>query len=164
MIKLSYKLWQIIKFVISLVINIFKPKNKDNSFFHSIKDLLQSFKQSDKMSLINKLTGEQHVNVILKKTIESIIKEDIHYKDRKNARKRNILVHKRDKKKKHFMLFLAFFGLSTCLLILGLISNMSSEIICIIATAAGIFGSCLKDIYVFEFGSRKEKNNSHLEE
>lgn len=121
-------------------------------------------KGCDKSSLIQKLTGEQHVNVILKKTIESIIKEDIHHKDRKNARKRDVLLSRHAKRKRNVMLFLAFIGLVSCLSILGLVSELSTEMICIISTTAGIFGSCLKDAYVFEFGSRSNKEKKYFDD
>ncbi len=164
MIKIGIKVFQLLKFTFTFIFKFFTNKvSGSKSFFSTISDLMKYLKSSDKTALIQKLSGDQHVNIILKKTIESIMKEDIHHKDRKNARKRSIFMHKKEKKKKHFMLFLAFFGLSICLLILGLLSNMSSEVICIISTAAGIFGSCLKDAYVFEFGSRNDKDNGHLD-
>ncbi|QEK38045.1 hypothetical protein FZC35_01495 [Candidatus Cytomitobacter indipagum] len=132
-------------------------------FFSSASDIFKYLKGCNKSSLIQKLSGDQHVNIILKKTIESIIKEDIHHKDRKNARKRDALLSKHEKRKRHIMLFLAFAGLSFCLLVLGMISDLSTEMICIISTAAGIFGSCLKDAYVFEFGSRSSKDKKYFE-
>ncbi|QEK38519.1 hypothetical protein [Candidatus Cytomitobacter primus] len=164
MINISIKLFQFIRSVFSFIWGFFSKKQTGQKFFFStISDFMKFIKNSDKSSFIHKLTGEQHVNIILKKTIESIMKEDIHHKDRKNARKRNILLHKKEKRRKHLMLFLAFFGLSFCLTILSVISNLSSEMICILSTAAGIFGSCLKDAYVFEFGSRPDKSNDYHE-
>jgi hypothetical protein len=44
--------------------------------------------------------------------------------------------------------------------------NLSGEVIGIVSTIAGIFGSCLKDAYAFEFGSSrgsKEKENHLIE-
>lgn len=162
MLSFIANFYKLFKFIFSFISTFIIRKNSNSNFF--ITNLLKSIGQSSKMEFIRKLSGENHVDIILKKTLASIMKEDIHHKDRKNARKRNIYLEKREKSKKYFMLFVSVFGLATCLLILALSSEMTSEVINIIATAAGIFGSCLKDAYIFEFGSRSDTEKTYYDE
>jgi len=67
--------------------------------------------------------------------------------DREQARKRTSPNNSR------FMLFLSLSGLATCLFLLAL-GNLSPEIITLLSTTSGIFGTCLKDIYAFEFSGK----------
>jgi hypothetical protein len=64
------------------------------------------------------------------------------------------------------MVLAAAFGLLACLLALAYYKEtLPGEAVGIISTVAGIFGSCLKDAYSFEFGSSrgsKEKDMSSL--
>jgi hypothetical protein len=54
------------------------------------------------------------------------------------------------------MVFSAAFGLVMCLFSLAFYSDvLPGEAVGIISTIAGIFGSCLKDAYSFEFGSSR---------
>lgn len=84
------------------------------------------------------------------------------YKEHKNARLRDMEIMKAGRKniRAHVMVIIAAFGLISCpvALVLSLRAydnNIPGEIIVIISTIAGIFGSCLKDAYAFEFGSSK---------
>ncbi|QEK39050.1 hypothetical protein [Candidatus Nesciobacter abundans] len=87
-------------------------------------------------------------------------KDEVHRKDRKDSRLRDCSIYKdKPNKRANAMFLLAFFGLFSCLLLLGLMPNITSEVICIISASAGIFGSCLKDAYVFEFGSREDRKS-----
>ena len=54
------------------------------------------------------------------------------------------------------MVLSALLGLLGCLGALTVFKmSLSGEVIGIISTIAGIFGSCLKDAYAFEFGSSR---------
>eukprot|EP00210_Caulerpa_lentillifera_P008739 g8335.t1 len=54
------------------------------------------------------------------------------------------------------MVVSAAVGMALCLLALGIYrQNLPGEAVGIISTIAGIFGSCLKDAYAFEFGSSR---------
>ena len=68
--------------------------------------------------------------------------------DRESARKRTSL------SRSNGMLIVSLCGLMWCLYLLAF-GIHSTESIMLISTASGIFGSCLKDIYAFEFSSRE---------
>lgn len=56
----------------------------------------------------------------------------------------------------NIMILGAVFGLVFCLLMLTFYKgDLPGEVVGIISTVAGIFGSCLKDAYSFEFGSSR---------
>jgi uncharacterized protein YacL len=86
--------------------------------------------------------------------------------DRKDARKRDISFSQSGKlnKRADFMVMCAAIGLLICLITIGFFSHkISGEAIGIISTIAGLFGSCLKDAYGFEFGSsRGSKEKDHV--
>lgn len=78
--------------------------------------------------------------------------------DRQNARERDIEFIKagRANRRADLMVVAAAFGLVMCLFSLAFYSEiLPGEAIGIISTIAGIFGSCLKDAYSFEFGSSR---------
>lgn len=59
----------------------------------------------------------------------------------------------------------ALFGLIVCVLLLSCNSDLSGEAVGLLSAVSGIFGSCLKDIYSFEFGSSrgsKEKDGFRI--
>lgn len=86
-------------------------------------------------------------------------------KDRQNARERDIALAQAGRKnvRADIMVLSAAGGLITCLYTLVSYSDsLPGEAVGIISTVAGIFGSCLKDAYNFEFGSSrgsKEKDS-----
>ncbi|USO00657.1 MAG: hypothetical protein H6845_02485 [Alphaproteobacteria bacterium] len=152
------KHFNILKLFKALIEYIFSSiSTKSNGVFQHFADMIKNFQTSNKSEFIKKLTGEQHVSLIVQKTVASLIKQDIHHKDRKDARKRDLLSTSKNTKT---LLYLSFIGLTACLMMLWLIPDMTADVICIIATASGIFGSCLKDAYVFEFGSRDNQDAS----
>ena len=56
----------------------------------------------------------------------------------------------------NIMVIGAVFGLVFCLLMLTFYKDdLPGEVVGIISTVSGIFGSCLKDAYSFEFGSSR---------
>jgi hypothetical protein len=87
-------------------------------------------------------------------------------KDKENARNRDIAIINsgRRNKRADIMVIAAACGLIICLAVLGLYQNtLPGEAVGIISTISGIFGSCLKDAYNFEFGSSrgsKEKDQT----
>jgi hypothetical protein len=87
-------------------------------------------------------------------------------KDKENARKRDIAIINAGKRNKRadIMVVCAALGLISCLMIICVFRyELPGEVVGIISTIAGIFGSCLKDAYNFEFGSSrgsKEKDQT----
>lgn len=79
-------------------------------------------------------------------------------KDRQSARERDIALSQmgRHNVRADIMVISAAVGLITCLYTLSRYSGaLPGEAVGIISTVAGIFGSCLKDAYTFEFGSSR---------
>lgn len=94
---------------------------------------------------------------------ESILKlnhelEMAEYKDRDSARLRDIAFVNagRSNLRADIMVISAALGLVSCLITITLYRlSLPGEAMGIISTIAGIFGSCLKDAYTFEFGSSR---------
>lgn len=79
-------------------------------------------------------------------------------KDRENARLRDIALAQagRSNLRADIMVISAALGLIACLVTITLYRmSLPGEAVGIISTVAGIFGSCLKDAYAFEFGSSR---------
>ncbi len=82
--------------------------------------------------------------------------------ERQSARNRDVALLQTGHKniRADIMVIAAALGLSACLLILTFYrENLPGEAVGIISTVAGIFGSCLKDAYAFEFGSSRGSKN-----
>lgn len=80
------------------------------------------------------------------------------YKDRENARLRDIALAQagRSNFRADIMVISAALGLISCLVTITLYrTSLPGEAVGIISTIAGIFGSCFKDAYAFEFGSSR---------
>ena len=80
-------------------------------------------------------------------------------RDRQSARMRDIsfINSGRNNTRADVMVVSAAGGLIACLISLAYYSEfLPGEAVGIISTVAGIFGSCLKDAYAFEFGSPRE--------
>lgn len=80
------------------------------------------------------------------------------YKDRESARLRDMALAQagRSNLRADIMVVSAACGLIGCLVTITLYRmNLPGEAVGIISTIAGIFGSCLKDAYAFEFGSSR---------
>lgn len=80
------------------------------------------------------------------------------YADAASARARDIEIIKSGKSntRADVMVAGAVLGLVACLVVLVLFQGtIPGEAVGIIATVAGVFGSCLKDAYGFEFGSSR---------
>lgn len=86
--------------------------------------------------------------------------------DRNSARQRDMAFVQANKtnRRADIMVMAAALGLLSCLLAITYFADqMPGEAVGIISTVAGIFGSCLKDAYAFEFGSSrgsKEKDST----
>jgi hypothetical protein len=80
------------------------------------------------------------------------------YRDLETARARDVALANagRSNLRADIMVLSAAFGLIACLLTITLYrTSLPGEAVGIISTIAGIFGSCLKDAYAFEFGSSR---------
>lgn len=78
--------------------------------------------------------------------------------DRKSARERDIALAQAGRRntRADIMVLSAAIGLVACLAALvHYAGSLPGEAVGIISTIAGIFGSCLKDAYTFEFGSSR---------
>jgi len=78
--------------------------------------------------------------------------------DRKSARERDIALAQEGSQNTRVdvMVLSAAVGLVTCLgTLVHYAGSLPGEAVGIISTIAGIFGSCLKDAYTFEFGSSR---------
>lgn len=78
--------------------------------------------------------------------------------DRKSARERDIALAQAGRRntRADVMVLSAAVGLIACLCtLIHHAGNLPGEAVGIISTIAGIFGSCLKDAYTFEFGSSR---------
>lgn len=83
--------------------------------------------------------------------------------DRQHARERDMALFKAKgtNRRANVMVVLAALGLASCLLVLSFFKEaLSGEVVGIVSTVAGIFGSCLKDAYAFEFGNFKGRSES----
>ena len=84
--------------------------------------------------------------------------EEAYLQDKQDARYRDMAYIQagRQNKRADIMVVAAALGLLSCLLTLCLFNeSLPGEAVGIISTIAGIFGSCLKDAYSFEFGSSR---------
>jgi hypothetical protein len=85
--------------------------------------------------------------------------------DRQSARARDIAMAQSGKRnvRADIMVVSAAAGLIFCLVALALYKQyLTGEAVGIISTISGIFGSCLKDAYSFEFGSSRESKDKEL--
>ena len=115
---------------------------------------------------INKLNNNNDLQIKLQ---ELIMKNEYEIElsiinDKQNARMRDIeyIKHNGRNTRADIMVVSAALGLISCLLIIIYCKNIQGEIIGIISTMAGIFGSCLKDAYSFEFGSSRGSKEKDL--
>ena len=93
--------------------------------------------------------------------------EKLGMEDRSNARQRDTSLFQSGRRnlRGDVMVLSALLGLLGCLAALTIFKmSLSGEVIGIVSTIAGIFGSCLKDAYAFEFGSSRgsKEKESHL--
>ena len=103
-----------------------------------------------------------HKNPALIKNLQDAIikyEKDIEIailQDKQNAGTRdiNFINNKQWNIRADIMVLMAVLGLTLCLVLITFFRNtLPAEVLGAITTVAGIFGSCLKDAYNFEFGS-----------
>jgi hypothetical protein len=125
----------------------------------------------DPSQLLDAITSSPQILFEFYKEMETLSEKTLGHQqqDRSSARIRDtsIVQMKRRNLRGDIMVLSALVGLMGCMTALTLFKvNLSGEVIGIVSTIAGIFGSCLKDAYAFEFGSSrgsKEKENHLIE-
>lgn len=78
--------------------------------------------------------------------------------DTQDARARDVDLHKAgfNNRRADVMVALDVVGLIACLVVLALFrTSLPGEVVGILSTIAGIFGTCLRDAHQFEFGSSR---------
>ncbi|MBQ8651550.1 MAG: hypothetical protein IJ481_03425 [Alphaproteobacteria bacterium] len=132
-------------------------------------DIAKSITKTDSDSLaIEKLKLDKNMFETFQRTLSDSEKEIelASIRDRENARSRDIAIINtgRRNKRADIMVISAALGLIVCLGSICIYQQeLPGEVVGIVSTIAGIFGSCLKDAYNFEFGSSrgsKEKDHS----
>jgi hypothetical protein len=125
-------------------------------------------KTRDESEAVKKLKADRHMLFLFQKALlnsEREIELAI-IKDKENARVRDVafINSGRRNKRADIMVIAAAIGLFICLAAIVFFQKaLPGEAVGIISTIAGIFGSCLKDAYNFEFGSSrgsKEKDQT----
>lgn len=116
--------------------------------------------EKDPLRVLQSLKADPKLIVQFQETILKMAHEleMAEYKDRESARHRDIALAQagRSNLRADIMVISAALGLISCLLTITLYRmSLPGEAVGIISTIAGIFGSCLKDAYAFEFGSSR---------
>ena len=149
--------------IIPCISSIFDKWTKSYSIESVSKTIVSLAKSITGSSTINGSINKLNNNTELQtKLQESILKNEYEIElsiitDRQHARMRDIeyLNSTGRNMRADIMVLLAAVSLIFCLVIIVYCRNIPGEIIGIISTMAGIFGSCLKDAYSFEFGSSR---------
>jgi hypothetical protein len=141
-----------------------RAENVANTVVSIAKNITQS---NDENEMLRKLQHDQNLAYEFQRAIiesEKEIEMAI-LKDKENARNRDIAIINtgRRNKRADIMVVSAAFGLIICLVIITIYQDrLPGEAVGIISTIAGIFGSCLKDAYNFEFGSSRGSKEKDL--
>lgn len=135
----------------------------------NIVDAAQNITGKDQADAMTKVFSENPKMLIeFQKTLFKIARdyriEEVN--DRTSARTRDIALIQagRQNLRADVMVISAASGLILCLVSLGIYKgSLPGEAVGIISTIAGIFGSCLKDAYAFEFGSSRGSKEKDLQ-
>ncbi len=128
---------------------------------HQIVDVAHSLTgEKDPLKVVQALKSDPKLVIQFQETILKMAHEleMAEHKDRENARLRDIALAQtgRINLRADIMVISAALGLISCLVTITLYRmSLPGEAVGIISTIAGIFGSCLKDAYAFEFGSSR---------
>jgi len=134
-----------------------------------VVDIANSVTDSlDPMTAIQKLSENNQMLLEFQRAVLALEVQllQAELEDRQDARARDVALVRagRVNIRADIMVISAAMGLILCLCSLAYYShNLPGEAVGIISTIAGIFGSCLKDAYGFEFGSSrgsKEKDST----
>ncbi len=142
--------------------------NKAENIANTVIDIAKSVtKTQNEQDMLNKLQNDHNLIKEFQIAIANAEKEIelAIIKDKENARNRDIAIINagRRNKRADIMVIAAAVGLITCLAVIALYEdNLPGEAVGIISTIAGIFGSCLKDAYNFEFGSSRGSKEKDL--
>jgi hypothetical protein len=133
------------------------------------------------VSIARGITGESNMGRVYKKLAQNpqalahFQKEALRYErqiyqdekiDFQSARRRDLVLqqHGRSNRRADFMVLAAGLGLLSCLMFLIFYRRaLSAEAVTIVSAIAGIFGSCLKDAYAFEFGASRSSTPKDVE-
>lgn len=119
---------------------------KNITGLHDMKDAITVLRQQPEVLLAFQKAWVQYEETLTRLSNE----------DRNNARYRDINLYGQKRRwRADMMTTVAVFGLAGCLGMLIYSPALPREVMGIISTIAGIFGSCLKDVYAFEFGSSR---------
>ena len=143
--------------------------SKTDTISQKILDIAKTVSgMSNELDAIEKIKNDKKIALEFQKAIMAA-ERDIELaiiKDKESARSRDIAIINsgRRNKRADIMVISAACGLVICLVsIVFYQDRLPGEAVGIISTIAGIFGSCLKDAYNFEFGSSrgsKEKDQT----
>ena len=156
--------------IIPGISNIFEKWSKSYPIEMVSKTIVSLAKSITGTNTINGSINKLNDNKELQNKLQELIMKNEYeielsiINDKQNARMRDIEYNKNNRRntRADIMVLLAALGLIFCLVIIVHYKNISGEVIGIISTMAGIFGSCLKDAYSFEFGSSRGSKEKDL--
>ncbi len=128
---------------------------------HKVVDIAQNVTgEKEASQIFQALKADPQVLIQFQQSVLKLAQEleVADYKDRESARVRDIALANagRSNLRADIMVISAALGLVACLLTITIYRiSLPGEAVGIISTIAGIFGSCLKDAYAFEFGSSR---------
>lgn len=142
-----------------------KAESISQKILEIAKEVTHSYTEQE---AVDKIKSDKHMHQLFEKALlDSERKIELALiRDKENARTRDIAIINsgRGNRRADIMVVCAAIGLISCLGIICFYKrDLPGEAVGIISTIAGIFGSCLKDAYNFEFGSSrgsKEKDQT----
>lgn len=145
----------------SPVVSKWLGDGKNESVSHKILDIAKRVSGADNMGdAVSKIRENPELILEFQKSILEFDQkmEGLTVQDRESARTRDIAIVNSGQKNRRadIMVIAAVFGLLLCLVTITIFKdNLPGEVVGIISTVSGIFGSCLRDAYNFEFGSSR---------
>ena len=105
-----------------------------------------------------KIAEDKALMIRAQNKFADILSSEIDCVDKHSARSRDIVLLNKSNTntRANLMVMAAVLGITFCTGVLCIYKNdLPGEVIAVISTMSGIFGSCLKDAYSFEFGSSR---------